>query len=295
LFWECGHLLTNETEPDGLADTIDIGTPHLGATIFKKYMADHRKLSVHDPEELYQRWVRFRMFYTACNLTKGDDVLPAIHGIAQDVAEAMQDEMVVGLWKGRLIQELCWNVSYVSSPRPRPSLEVPSWSWISTSRAVYGGEIFLRDAHMLATVQEVLLDKCQIGNMGPTSLVLRCRLIPASFRPTYHGDPNIWSTTDELSHCGITIDLDDDDPRMYKAHAAENCYLLILRYRKMPDDWYLPCRAEGIVIVLHDMRSSSYRRTGYWKTDMMDSKQFSDRLDILTIHQSAAEQVIKLV
>jgi hypothetical protein len=100
----------------------------------------------------------------------------------------------------------------------------------------------------------------------------------------------------ELSHCGIKIYL-DDNPRMYKGSAAENCYLLVLHYRKMPDDcrWYLPCRAEAIVIVLHDIQSSSYRRTGYWRTDMMDSEQFSERVDILPIHQSAAEQVIKLV
>jgi hypothetical protein len=149
-----------------------------------------------DVGKLYDRWTESRTFYTYCNLTNGNDVLAVLHGIVEDVAEIMQDEMIYGLWKAHQIKQLCWNVSLVFSPRPRPSREVPSWSWISTSRVVYSGEIFLRDAQMLATVQEVLPEKCQIGNMGPTPLVLRCRLIPARFRPSYHDDPNIWSTTE---------------------------------------------------------------------------------------------------
>jgi hypothetical protein len=299
LFWECGRVLTDETKPNDPVDTIDPREGYLGPNVLKKYMAEHRELGVSyiwDPEELYKHWVRFRTFYTGCDLTKGDDVLPAIYGIAQDVAEAMQDEMVVGSWKGRLIQELCWHTVSEATHRPALSEQVPSWSWISSTREVHDNVYFLSDARNMATVKEVLAEKNQIQNVGPIDLVLRGRLIPASFQPSpiYDKNPEIWSTVDELARCEIMVLQDNIQPPDDDT-AVVDCHLLPLRYKDcVPEKDELSC-AEGIVLSLRDKQSSSYQRIGYWYIRSFPSNRTSERVDILPIYQSADEQIITLI
>jgi hypothetical protein len=252
-------------------------------------MADHRDLDVCDPEELYERWVRFRTFYTRCNLTEGDDVPPAIYGIAQDVTEAMQDEMVVGLWKGRLIQELCWYTASEATHRPAPSQQAPSWSWTSSTRGVHDNVDPLSGARNMATVKELLAEKSQSRDMGPMNLVLRGRLIPASFQPTHvnHEYPTskVWGTTDELAHCGIEIS-HDKKALPGDGTAVVDCHLLVLRYKHLSPEANNCWLAEGLSVVLHKP-SNSYRRIGYWIS-------CSHRAGILPIYESVQEQTIKL-
>jgi hypothetical protein len=59
-------------------------------------------------DELYHQWRVFRIRYTTCHLTKYQDKLVALEGIADMVGEVLEDEPVAGPWKNRLSQDLCW-------------------------------------------------------------------------------------------------------------------------------------------------------------------------------------------
>jgi len=58
--------------------------------------------------DLYVKWAMFRGHYTSCGLTKDEDKLLAIQGIAQQFGETLGDHMLAGLWYNRILDELCW-------------------------------------------------------------------------------------------------------------------------------------------------------------------------------------------
>jgi hypothetical protein len=153
-----------------------------------------------------------------------------MHGIMQDVANFTQDKMIAGLWKGRMIQELCWYVSLPDSHRPSLSQQGPSWSWVSSTAEVFSGDYVHGDARIMATVEEILAEESLIGE---ASIALRCRLIPASFKPspTYYEKPEVWGTVDELAGCKIMV-LQDNKALPDDGTAVVNCHLLARRYRR---------------------------------------------------------------
>ena len=41
-------------------------------------------------------------------MTKEEDKLVALLGVADEFGQALGDQLVAGLWKNRLLEELCW-------------------------------------------------------------------------------------------------------------------------------------------------------------------------------------------
>lgn len=78
--------------------------------------------------------------YTARNLTKEQDKLPALSGLAQVYHKATGDTYLAGLWEASLPHGLCWyNIGWTGHKfhkkrgigrRPR-AFRAPSWSWAS--------------------------------------------------------------------------------------------------------------------------------------------------------------------
>ena len=106
VFWECREIVACETYPEGLPRA-DRGPSN---KVWTGMCADDKGIA-HEESEALDIWHRAVMNYSRSDLTKTEDKLVAISGVAKTLQPILQDEYVAGLWKKRLLQELLWSVS----------------------------------------------------------------------------------------------------------------------------------------------------------------------------------------
>lgn len=81
---------------------------------------------------LYERWFRLIGAYSPRTLTYESDKLPAISGVAKEMADFTGDRYLAGLWEGDLTQGLLWISSEDDAKLSSQSqYRAPSWSWAS--------------------------------------------------------------------------------------------------------------------------------------------------------------------
>jgi len=135
--------------------------------------------------QLGRDWMRLIAQYTKCGLTKGDDKLVAVFGIADRVERLTGDRYLAGLWRSQMPSCLLWLVSWgLSDPdghtkaphlqaqcRP-PRWRAPSWSWASHDWAL--GHVFHEDGAVCYTeVAGASVVRRQNGSAVCGKLVLR--------------------------------------------------------------------------------------------------------------------------
>lgn len=118
-----------------------------------------------DPRQdaiLAGKWVEVITQYSRCELTKPQDKLIAISGVAKLLAHRFDDTYTAGLWKSNLIGGLCWRVpkmrrttqdlipSGLYARRWEPSRRLsangaPSWSWASVDGEIEPGSFLSSD------------------------------------------------------------------------------------------------------------------------------------------------------
>jgi hypothetical protein len=141
LFWECSSLRACETFPAGLPRSL---FPWSTKGLIS--MSDWRKYRwlyydgdpISDP---YMTWDLVVSSYSKCQLTKSDDKLVALSGIAKNLQASLRGDIyLAGLWSSRLPNQLVWSahrsfvwetLSYTSSCRRPESYRAPSWLWAS--------------------------------------------------------------------------------------------------------------------------------------------------------------------
>ena len=90
--------------------------------------------------------------YSSLNLTKENDILPALAGVMKKHKPAADSRYLAGLWDGKfLLFGLFWYTErkqgllpgdYCSSLQPRPSpCRAPSWSWASIKNSIKYDEV----------------------------------------------------------------------------------------------------------------------------------------------------------
>jgi len=93
----------------------------------------------------YNIWERIVEAYTACQLTKAEDKLIALSGIAKHMQPILgNDEYLAGLWRKFLPSQLLWTVNHGRQSNHEPSLRpevyrAPSWSWASVDGEISVG------------------------------------------------------------------------------------------------------------------------------------------------------------
>lgn len=105
---------------------------------------------------LHHKWTDVISQYSRCELTKAQDKLVAISGVAKVLAGRFDDTYVAGLWQSNLIGDLCWRVPkmrrttqdlipsglYARRWEISRRLEgngAPSWSWASVDGEIEAG------------------------------------------------------------------------------------------------------------------------------------------------------------
>jgi hypothetical protein len=141
--WQCMQHFASEAYPSDNGDDLGRFTDHnqLFQMAFSKLaMSKRAPFDVSNETEhrvCYNRWLGLLWEYSRCRLTKSEDKLVAIQGIAQTIKEVLGIELVCGMWKDLLIFELLWQrqaCDRCTDPDPPHLLQwrAPSWSWANS-------------------------------------------------------------------------------------------------------------------------------------------------------------------
>lgn len=164
LFWECHEQTASEMFPSQIPSHASRGVIGPGKSLDADYLVqtnDSFRVA-HRSNYPYLMWDMMVEQYMQCAVTKPQDKLVAISGLAQHIARTMDnaDTYLAGLWQSRLPQQLLWLVDSCqqadrsASHRPR-DYHAPSWSWASVEAQVIMPALRDNNTHDLVTVRDV--------------------------------------------------------------------------------------------------------------------------------------------
>jgi hypothetical protein len=136
--WECTEL--SETE-SGMR--FEDRRHHHSLSLFRSSVSYALNLSDSQLWRFHICWYDIVQRYSACQLTKKTDRLPAISGIARKVGEKLWQTYCCGIWEGSLELGLLWSMATDNTPKESTTSCVkrrrPSWSWTSVDCGVTFG------------------------------------------------------------------------------------------------------------------------------------------------------------
>jgi hypothetical protein len=316
LFWECHTGITSETFPDGDDCWTSLEgrdrPPSLKKVLYAKRNSsflrqNHDVFKFHEiqvyPRDIYHSWCEFRKAYTECGLTKEADILVALHGIIQEVGEAIGSRCIAGLWENRFLEDMCWRSLPGNAPftyRRLSQWRAPSWSWASTTLPVRAGgtTIERKDYSVpraMVNITDFLVDTKVSGELVRASLVMQCRLIPVLL---HYYDPTSTRAMCLIKHSepplrGYEFHVHLDDPFAHQDKAAHflELDLIILRMSGVGAGRFP--YSEGLVIARCEEGVDRFKRIGSWNDDEQDITSYGSTL--LGRHEAAQQRSIELV
>ncbi|KAF2830312.1 HET-domain-containing protein [Ophiobolus disseminans] len=322
LFWECFERFANEASSNGI--------PYKGG--FHQFLPSISSLKTHvfgmvmglsparqapNAEQVtpalltptcqfdYDRWKSFLGVYTQYLMTKEADCLVALSGIAQNIEMVTNDRFVAGLWRGNLLEDLCWQAEKYEIDRDRSSRpttwRAPSWSWASLNIPLSTNYhwAYVSDTDK-AEILDCLVDAEPSGQIKSASITLRCRLIPVAVRiETNEGFDRAFAHIGLRSRSSIEVEIDDWSTAASRT-AGTNIWLLVLRDIFLSGDGGL---LEGLVIVLSTNRPPSFERIGMFshvaypdsKSEVQDHPKLRAYEELLEKYKETEEKVVELV
>ncbi|KAF5500103.1 hypothetical protein CGCS363_v006201 [Colletotrichum siamense] len=175
LMWACTETHGCEAFPDGMFST----PPKFD--IEKAFQAEFAKFETGDLSSASGVWMDLIYDYTRCKLTKPEDRLYAVAGIAKLFQQMTGDRYLAGLWQKDLLHQLGWSAHF-PAPKLVESYRAPSWSWASTDGMVNPNPLF----NMESFVEIIDVDVQSRGvdvtlDAAHGYLKLRCPLFTASY------------------------------------------------------------------------------------------------------------------
>ena len=110
-------------------------------TIIRSLLSSHDGLPGSDNFSKYLKgydwWYGVVREYMRRNISYGEDILPAIGGIAAGFQNFLRDRYVAGLWERDLVRDLLWSMTVEPAldHEEKPDFTAPSWSWASVPHA----------------------------------------------------------------------------------------------------------------------------------------------------------------
>lgn len=180
LLWECNEKVSSESFPDQVPMDISIASDGASSPWRKGALSDS--------------WKSILAMYTAAHMTREEDKLPAISGIARKIAEQTGNECVAGLWRHKMETELLW---FCVEPGNKPVVyRAPSWSWAAVDSEISFDESYdhqelwadVLEAHVTPQGEDPL------GELRDGDLQIVCRsLLQSNVEPAGR-----WSSTNLL-------------------------------------------------------------------------------------------------
>jgi hypothetical protein len=187
LYWQCRQAAC-ETYPNGTYNYESRSKDFLGlhepVTLFKSGL----RIEFPVREGPFHIWWAAASQYMRCGLTNPADKLVAISGVAKHLQRTLvDDEYLAGLWKSRLLFQLCWCLHPQTIRTEAPDYRAPSWSWASVEGILRQfdtgpAEINHSDIMPLAEVIDAKVVSAtddSTGQLVDGHLVLKSQLVPA--------------------------------------------------------------------------------------------------------------------
>lgn len=143
MFWECGEIGAAE---DGefvpyAGDQISRieRSAAISKTVFNEVLScdEESGLGSSGDHTNYFDWYKMVEEYTARDITKDSDRLPALHGLETVLTHGTGDESICGIWRNGLLEGLAWCQAASERPLARPNISnATSWSWTSVKGPV---------------------------------------------------------------------------------------------------------------------------------------------------------------
>lgn len=280
IYWECDEINACETFPSGIPVDLNYEEPRfkgqspaVDGTRLRCFSAEWYGLLRADAAlNAYDIWCNLLQTYTRSNLTKGEDKLVAISGVAKNMRQLLNDEYLAGLWRRHLPYHLLWfkeRASPTSFRLSNANYRAPSWSWASLDGEItthpishINGEqilIKLLDVHITAVGPDVT------GQVSGARLFLRGLLKPASWK---------WLDDDQL----YTLILDGQNANDSYAFPDEESVLASADVFCLPvhtfDLGVDERRTYGLVLGSTGSGMNEFRRLGQFKVEFDDCKAF---------------------
>lgn len=180
VFWECLENSSGEVFPDALPSSAQPFWFYDPADLKRQMFQNQREETWQ--ERLYSAWQVVRRTYSRCRLSKESDKLVAIAGVGRLLSQLNGDELLCGLWRGRLVQELCWRQDQIRpgirrEPFYPQQWRAPTWSWASTNVEAHPSSmrhhIDCSNLQIRATIGAIEVDAFTSGQLKHASLTLR--------------------------------------------------------------------------------------------------------------------------
>ncbi|PMD42244.1 HET-domain-containing protein [Hyaloscypha variabilis F] len=131
--WECKSLAASEITPTGgrefyRRDHNDFYRflKLIESASAQKHQATDQKTGISNAA--HNMWLDLVKKYSNCALSKEEDILVAISGIANIMESTWKDQYIGGLWRSTLLKDLLWSTK--GEPRLL-RIPLPTWSWAS--------------------------------------------------------------------------------------------------------------------------------------------------------------------
>lgn len=288
LIWECNEMAASEAYPTGLPSIYQ----NQAKARLKSLDPDTegrrlRQLATTESDSRFfahQLWPRIVQLYTQCQLTKPNDKLIAISGIAKRMGSIIHDDYVVGMWRRYLPSELLWFVDHHRQSNGQPSVRpdeyrAPSFSWASIEGCISAGTPV--EEGILISVKELSIDHVTEDITGLVKggfLVLEGALKRLALRRpsvsvdmwlvNVNGKDLLRHTDEEWGPTSLLVHLDVDQADFEVENVGQTLYCVPAR---QPDGrhWsFLVC------LILEHLGDGSFRRLGKIWTDEAEEIDF---------------------
>lgn len=142
IFWDCATVSACEAFPSGIPQQLDSA-----AAVERRWRDKLQRTQLQtregtsdaadDEGAAYSSeafWEMAVRVYTSCKLTKHDDKLKAMWGVAKLVRDGEREDYGAGLWADSLAEQLAWTVA--DTKEAQRVATFPSWSWCSIQNGV---------------------------------------------------------------------------------------------------------------------------------------------------------------
>ncbi|CAN8105075.1 unnamed protein product [Discula destructiva] len=226
-----------------------------------------------------QLWRTMVATYTSLRLTKSEDRLPAIGGLARDMAVSRKSRYLAGLWSDTLNDDLLWIVTAVSTKKPRVSPPIaPSWSWAGAGSLVqYWDDIVFTPIEDYDMRPErppfehfVKVDHCQVtsstvdefGSVGHGELRLTGLVASGALEHEIevHGGVKVTATYFVGEHVRLPVAMDNAVGCVIPGHEVVLTNAYCLRMSRVVDG--LTDRLISLILVDSPAVSGTFERVG---------------------------------
>lgn len=147
LFWECPRLNACESFPQGLSVYYnnDIRNNFIKEVMAAPNPESTNRFRIPDSsgsttkDILYSDWQSIIETYSSTNLTKSQDKLVAISGLAREWSTRIDEKYCAGIWRGDLHRQLLWQMEQLQEKSRKRIIpyRAPTWSWACFDHRIY--------------------------------------------------------------------------------------------------------------------------------------------------------------